>query len=365
MTTNPFVKATKEKAFLRLALVGVSGGGKTYSALNIAQHLVPGGKIAVIDTEHGSASKYAGIFDFDTVELSDFKPASYVAMIKAAAANGYDVVIVDSLTHAWDALLAMKDDVATKQKGQNSFTAWAKINPHHNNLIDAIVGTPIHIIGTMRAKSDYVMEEYTYQGKVKTKPVKVGMKAMQREGFEYEFDVYAQMDIENNMIIEKSRCPELTGVVIEKPGAEVAETLRAWLSDGVEPVTQTIGLYASIDGQEMFNETVEVEQPAPRSQPSQDAPKTSAPSTPPPNGDDFPAINSVWPSVARGLLKLTPAQLREKGLTAGGLVYPRAISELGYKDDDDVKARLGLASSDDWAGPLDALMNRVIELGES
>ena len=384
MATNPFVKATKEKAFLRLALVGVSGGGKTYSALNIAQHLVPGGKVAVIDTEHGSASKYADLFEFDTVELSDFKPTSYIAMIKAAATNGYDVLIIDSLTHAWDALLAMKDKEAAK-KGQNSFTAWGAVNKHYDSLIDAIVGTPIHIIGTIRSKSDYIMEEYIVGGKTRTKPVKVGMKAIHRDGFEYEFDVVAQMDIDNRLIVEKTRCPALTGEVIEKPGAEVAETLRVWLSDGIEPAA----LFQ--DDPDNDNES-RGEQRAPldpndyprgwpqnspaAEQKHQDERDTdtgeTAPGTeprgfvpPPPNGDDFPTISSVWPDVASGLLKLNPKQLREKGLTAGGLVYPRAISELGYKDDEDVKARLKLASSDDWASALDALMNRVIELAEN
>jgi hypothetical protein len=63
----PFPRATKLEAKLRLALAAPSGAGKTYTALQLATHL--GGPIAVIDTEHGSASKYANLFTFDVIEL--------------------------------------------------------------------------------------------------------------------------------------------------------------------------------------------------------------------------------------------------------------------------------------------------------
>src|SRR5947208_2781832 len=70
--TNPFARATKHQAKLRLTLDGPSGSGKTYSALAIATAL--GARIALIDTEHGSAKKYAGDpFVFDLLELDSFE----------------------------------------------------------------------------------------------------------------------------------------------------------------------------------------------------------------------------------------------------------------------------------------------------
>jgi len=230
---NPFQKATKRKAFLRMALFGPSGSGKTYSALNIAQHL--GSKIALVDTEHGSASKYADLFEFDVVELDNFAPRNYVAMIKAAQEAGYDVLIIDSLTHAWSGeggVLEIVDKATARSKSKNSYAAWREGTPEHNALIDAMLASNLHLIATMRSKTEYVLEVDSRTKK--TAPRKVGLAPIQRDGMEYEFDVVAEMDIDNTLIVSKSRCPALHAAVVEKPGQEIAEKLRFWLSDGKE-----------------------------------------------------------------------------------------------------------------------------------
>jgi len=229
---NPFKPATKEQSKLRMALIGPSGSGKTWTALSIASEL---GKVALIDTERGSASKYAGDFKFDVLELSDYSPLKYIEAIKAAAQFGYDVVVIDSLSHAWNApggVLDMVDKAAKKSQSNNSFAAWRDVTPVHNQLIDALVGTDIHLIATMRSKTEYVLET---NERGKTMPRKVGLAPVQRDGMEYEFDIFAEMDMENNLIISKSRCSALNGAVIPKPGKNVAEVVKAWLSDG-EPV---------------------------------------------------------------------------------------------------------------------------------
>lgn len=77
----------------------------------------------------------------------------------------------------------------------------------------------------MRSKQDYILVEENG----KQRPQKVGMAPIQRDGFEYEFDVFLDMDIENNAIVSKTRCPALNGQVFEKPGADLAEILREWL----------------------------------------------------------------------------------------------------------------------------------------
>jgi hypothetical protein len=226
-----FKKATKAQARLRLALIGPSGSGKTYTALSIASAL--GGKVAVVDTERGSASKYAGLFpSFDTCELEHFDPREYVKAIKAAEAAGYSTLILDSLSHAWIGAGGALDLVGNAQKrggGGNSFAAWRDVTPLHNALIDAILGSRCHIIATLRSKTEYVQEK---DERGRTQIRKVGLQPVQRDGLEYEFDVVCDLDTDNNLLVGKTRCPALAGRVYNRAGAEVAEVLRGWLSDG-------------------------------------------------------------------------------------------------------------------------------------
>lgn len=223
-----FQKATKKKAKLRLALVGPAKAGKTRTALSIAKHL--GSRIAVIDTERGSASKYAGeVAEFDVVELSTYAPGKFLEAMRAAA-QSYDVLVIDSLSHAWmgeGGILDQKD-----RKGGNSFDAWRTLTPQHNELVDAILGWPGHLIATMRAKMAY---EVTKDSNGKTKVEKLGLAPVQRDGMEYEFDVLADIDHDHTIHIGSSRCSALDGVSIRKPtGEEIAKTLLTWLDDGAE-----------------------------------------------------------------------------------------------------------------------------------
>lgn len=228
-----FKRATKEQSKLRLALIGPSGSGKTYSALAIASHL--GDSVAVIDSEHRTASKYADLFVFDTCELQSFHPQVYIDAIHEAERAGYETLIIDSLSHAWmgkDGTLEQVDRIA-KRSGGSSFNAWRDVTPLHNQLVEAMLRCSCHLIVTMRSKTEYVMEEYEVNGKKKTKPVKVGLEPIQRAGLEYEFDVCGEMNQENELIVSKSRCPALTGQLISKPGEQIALTLQQWLSSGV------------------------------------------------------------------------------------------------------------------------------------
>ena len=230
-----FSKATRKKSRARVALVGPSGSGKTYTALLMARGLVgPEGTIAVIDTERASASKYAGeVTEFDALDLDHHSPKEYVEAIQDAGRAGYDCLVIDSLSHAWSGrggALEQVDQAAKRTQG-NSYVAWRDVTPQHNALVDAILTYPGHVIVTMRAKTEYVLEE----GKNgKKTPRKVGMAPIQRDGMEYEFDVVADMDLDHNMIVSKSRCSALADAVFTKPDVSVAHTLRAWLSDGAE-----------------------------------------------------------------------------------------------------------------------------------
>jgi hypothetical protein len=215
-----------------MALIGVAGSGKTYTALSIARHL--GKRVAVLDTERGSASKYSDVFEFDVMEPETFSPQTYIDAIAAAEEAGYDVLIIDSLSHAWtgkEGALDQVDRAARRNQSGNTFGAWRDVTPRHNAMVDAIIGARLHIIATMRAKTDYVQEKNDKTGKTSVR--KVGMAPVQRDGLEYEFDVVADLDQDNNLIVGKTRCPALAGTVVNKAGREIASKLNAWLEDGV------------------------------------------------------------------------------------------------------------------------------------
>jgi hypothetical protein len=232
-----FRKATKTQSRLRLAVSGASGSGKTYSSLAIAQHLgksrceADTARVAVIDTERGSASKYADLFSFDVCELTEFHPGKYVEAIRTADADGYEVIIIDSLTHAWFAELDM---------AQGNFSNWAKIKPLERALIDAMLGSRAHIIGTMRSKTEWVMTPTTNkQGKETLQPTKVGMAPMQASGIEYEFDIAGEINLDHLLTISKSRCSSLSNTTHLNPGRDLAEQMMLWLSDGEPTTTET------------------------------------------------------------------------------------------------------------------------------
>lgn len=227
-----FTTATKEQAKLRLALYGPPGSGKTYTSLSLAQAL--GKKVAVIDTEHGRASKYADFFKFDVIELDTFQPQLYVEAIHAAEAAGYDVLVIDSLSHAWNGkggLLEQVDEFAKKSPSGNTFIAWKKGTPIQNDFVEAINSSGIHIICTLRSKIQYSMET-NKDGKIE--PKRIGMEPIQREGMEYEFDITGHMNSEHEWIIEKTTCPALVDKVISKPGTETAKVILDWLTSGTK-----------------------------------------------------------------------------------------------------------------------------------
>ena len=223
-----FHRAVKRGAKLRFAVCGPSGSGKTYTLLKLATEL--GGPIALIDTEHGSASKYADIFEFDVLELDSYDPLRLMEIIDEAANSNYKVLCIDSLSHFWigkDGELEKVDRAARRMQTPNSFAAWKQVTPIHNALIDKIIGAQLHILVSMRAKTEWILDRDERTGK--TVPRKVGLAPVMRDGIEYEFDVCGDMDQENNLQITKSRCPKLAGCMFPKPGKDMANILREWL----------------------------------------------------------------------------------------------------------------------------------------
>jgi hypothetical protein len=232
MPVIQFTKATKKRAKARVALDGPAGSGKTYTALELAVALAQGGKIAGVDTEHGSMSLYSDKFDFDVIELDDFHPQNYIDAIHAAEDGGYSVMILDSLSHAWDGkggVLELHDDATARDRNGNSYTAWRNVTPIHNDLVEAIVTSPIHIIATMRSKMEYAQEK---DDNGKTKIRKIGMAPIQRAGTEYEFTMVGDMDVDHKIVISKSRCDIMADKVGTKPGLKFWMPFVDWLNSG-------------------------------------------------------------------------------------------------------------------------------------
>ena len=224
-----FRKAERRKAKLRLAITGPAGSGKTYGALQVAQGL--GGRIAMIDTENGSGDLYSSICEYDIMNINaPFDPRKYIQAIHDAENEGYDVLIIDSLSHCWiseGGLLDMKEQLATSGK-YNSFSAWSKVTPIQNKLIEAMLTSKCHIIATMRSRTDYVQ---VVNDKGRTEIRKVGLAPVQRDGMDYEFSVVFDLNNEHTVTVSKDRTSIFDGKNFTL-SSETGATLLEWLNSG-------------------------------------------------------------------------------------------------------------------------------------
>jgi len=226
-----FKKAERTKLWARVAIFGPSGSGKSFTAMRIANGLAQraGGKIAVIDTENRSMSKYADRFDFDVDDLGDKTIDSYIQSMNDAIKNGYKILVIDSLTHSWKELLEEVDRIAAKNFGGNSWAAWSKGTPKQNKLINAIVNFPGHLIVTMRSKTEWSLGNNEEGKKTVTRN---GMSPEQGKGIEYEFDILMDINQGHMAEIQKDRTGKFQDKIIEKPGEDFGEALYDWLNTG-------------------------------------------------------------------------------------------------------------------------------------
>ena len=219
-------KSERKKAKIKMALQAPSGGGKTIGALLIAQGLTNGNfsKIAIIDSENGSADLYAHLGQYNVLSLKPpYTPESYIKAIEVCERAGMEVIIVDSISQSWEELLNYHSSLAG-----NSFTNWAKVTPRQNAFIDKILQADAHIIATMRTKQDYVLN----QKDGKFIPEKVGLKAIQRNDLDYEFTLVFDIDIKHFAVSSKDR----TGLFMGKPeftiNSDTGKKILDWCNNG-------------------------------------------------------------------------------------------------------------------------------------
>lgn len=222
-----FVPATKFGTKLRTAIFGPSGSGKTFTALRMAKGI--GVSIASICTERQSMRKYADWFTFDVCDLEDRTPEGYLRAVRAASA--YDILIVDTLTHAWQETLTEHDKTAQTKFRGNTWSAWSETRPKQRAFIDELLSIPQHLIVTMRSKTEW--QTVNENGKVK--PVRVGLTPEQDKGIEFEFDQLIELSQDHVATVIKDRSGKYQDAMIEKPGEDFGRDLAAWLADGDEP----------------------------------------------------------------------------------------------------------------------------------
>lgn len=230
-------KATRKQVKLRLNISAPSGAGKTYSALRMAKGLCNDWtKVAVIDTENGSASLYSDLGDFNVIDLQPpFQPEKYIEAINACVAGGMEVIIVDSSTHEWACLLEENETLAQAKFRGNTWSAWSQTTPRHDKFVNAVLHCPAHVITCTRSKMETVMGD---DKKVK----KVGMKDVQREGWEYELTISLNIDRDTHLAIpSKDRTNLFEGknpfLITEETGEQIAK----WCDSGESEIKMAIG----------------------------------------------------------------------------------------------------------------------------
>jgi hypothetical protein len=233
-----FEEAKKTQVKARVGMAGPAGAGKTYTMLVLLTALAgPTGRIAVIDTERGSSKLYADKFKFSVLTLSPdidgaFSPKNFTAAIHSAEKAGFDAIGIDGLSPAWEGeggALDLVDKAAAKIHG-NSYVAWRNVTPMHRELVDAMLQSPAHIVATIRSKMDYDQVEEGGRKVIK----KLGLAPIQRQGMEYEFTLFCDMDVDHRIVVSKSRCDLMADQTAHKPDAEFWEPFVKWLDDGEE-----------------------------------------------------------------------------------------------------------------------------------
>lgn len=218
-------KAKRSEAKLKIGMSGPSGSGKTYSALLFAKGFMGDlSSVAVLDTENGSADLYADIGDYSIESFSPpYHPQRYAKAISYFYEQGIKLMVIDSASHEWDGSGGCLE-IHSNMAG-NSFQNWAKVTPMHREFVDAVLQTPMHIIVTTRRKQDYVLEE---NSKGKMQPRKVGLKEVQRDGFEYELTLQFDIDINHYATASKDRTNLFSDGVPFKISEETGIMVREW-----------------------------------------------------------------------------------------------------------------------------------------
>lgn len=226
-----FKKAVRENVWLKIGISGTSGSGKTYSALRVATGLAAkcGSEIAFISTEKSRTLYYADQFSYDVLELEEYMPEAYIDAINKAVTAGYKIIIIDSLSHGWQAL----NDMHQKMSG-NSFQNWGKLKPRWQNLMRTILQCPANVFVLSRAKTEWSIEDKNGR----SVPTKVGLGTEGDKQQDYEYTISFMLQQGTHVASVDNGGKDNTGlydgryeILTEKDG----EKLYDWANSGAAP----------------------------------------------------------------------------------------------------------------------------------
>lgn len=163
-----FRRAVRENVGLIVGLAGASGSGKTYSAMRLASGIAGDKPFAVIDTEAGRAKHYADMFAFDHADLrAPFNAETYTEAIRAADTAGYEVIVVDSVSHVWagdggaldqhEAELQRMAGEDWRKRDKCTMAAWIKPKSRHKRMVSHLLQVRAHQILCFRAEEKVEM----------------------------------------------------------------------------------------------------------------------------------------------------------------------------------------------------------------
>lgn len=176
-----FRKAKAEQAAIKLGLYGPPGSGKTFTALLIAEGLAAISKkrVAFVDTERGTdfycqnvdtRSVHPAAFDFDAIYSRSI--TEILSACRGLNPDQYGVVVIDSISHLWEAAMAAYGGKLTKI-GSIPMHAWGKVKKPYKDLMGWLLSTPLHMIICGRQKTVFEEDEETEE----LKAVGVAMRA--------------------------------------------------------------------------------------------------------------------------------------------------------------------------------------------
>lgn len=241
-------KAKREKLKAAIALMGASGSGKTLTALILAKGIIKEKypeldersdafweKIGIVDAEHNRSKLYAEtqltsnkefIGQFLHVNLeAPYSVERYREHMMALISAGAEVVIVDSISHAWDNTGGILE---VQQQAGGRFQDWKVVKPIIREFYRIITELNVHVISTIRTKQEYVADQ-SATGQMSV--VKLGLKPIQKDDIEYELQITFMIDMTHQAQAMKDNSGMFSGdkrLLTVEDGAD----LFRWLEKG-------------------------------------------------------------------------------------------------------------------------------------